>query len=145
MVDIANEGHIGIVKTKQLLRLKVWFPRLDHLVETKIASCMTCQSCTPHNSKHIEPLRSEPIPKSSVAGDFFGPLPTGHYLMCVVCKTSGYPVVEVLTSTSARVVIPLLDRIFSEFGILKTFCSDNGQPFQSHEFSRYMEYMGIRH
>ncbi len=65
--------------------------------------------------------------------------------MCVVCKTSGYPVVEVLTSTSARAVIPLLDRIFSEFGIPRTFGSDNGPPFQSHEFSRYLDYMGVKH
>jgi len=45
-----------------------------------------------------------PVPTSvwhTVAGDFFGPLPPGHYLISFVCKTSGYPIVEVVTSTSA--------------------------------------------
>jgi hypothetical protein len=29
IVDIAHEGHMGIVKTKALLREKVWFPCMD--------------------------------------------------------------------------------------------------------------------
>jgi len=148
MVDIAHEGHLGIVKTKNLMRLKVWFPRINHMVESKIGGCIACQSCTPSNSKNMVPLRSEPVPKrvwSSVGGDFFGPLPSGHYLLSIVCKTSGFPVVEVISSTSARTVIPVFDRIFSEFGIPETFGSDNGPPFQGHEFKRYCEYMGIRH
>ena len=148
MVDIAQEGHLGIVKTKRLMRLKVWFPRIDHMVETKIARCIACQSCTPSNTHNMVPLRSESVPKgvwSSVGGDFFGPLPSGHYLLSVVCKTSGYPVVLVLTTNSGRAVIPVLDRIFSEFGIPQVFGSDNGPPYQSHEFAAYCKYMGIRH
>ena len=35
IVDIAHEGHLGIVKTKALLREKVWFPCMDKMVETK--------------------------------------------------------------------------------------------------------------
>ena len=34
-VDIAHEGHQGVVKTKQLLREKVWFPGIDSIVETQ--------------------------------------------------------------------------------------------------------------
>jgi len=33
IVDIAHEGHMGIVKTKALLREKVWFPCMDKMVE----------------------------------------------------------------------------------------------------------------
>ena len=148
MVDIAHEGHLGIVKTKQLMRLKVWFPRLDHLVATKIGNCLACQACTPANSKNMIPLQSEPVPDSvwhTVAGDFFGPLPSGHYLLSLVCKTSGYPIVEVVTSTSAKANIPVLDRVFSEFGIPAIFCSDNGPPFQSKDVKGYCDYMGIEH
>ena len=36
IVDIAHEGHLGIVKTKALLREKVWFPCMDKMVETKV-------------------------------------------------------------------------------------------------------------
>ena len=32
VVQLAHEGHIGVVKTKQLLREKVWFPGIDSVV-----------------------------------------------------------------------------------------------------------------
>ena len=51
VIDIAHEGHLGIVKTKQLLREKVWFTGLDKLVEDKIRNCIQCQACTPDHSK----------------------------------------------------------------------------------------------
>ena len=36
IVDIAHEGHLGIVKTKALLRDTVWFPCMDKMVETRV-------------------------------------------------------------------------------------------------------------
>lgn len=34
--DICHEGHLGIIKTKQLLRSKAWFPRIDK----SVANCI---------------------------------------------------------------------------------------------------------
>ncbi len=53
--------------------------------------------------------------------------------------------VEVLTSTSSRATIPLMDKVFSEFGIPPVICSDNEPPFQGEEFKRYCEYLGVKH
>lgn len=36
-VEIAHEGHLGIVKTKQLLRHKVWFLNMNKLVPSNTA------------------------------------------------------------------------------------------------------------
>ena len=33
IISIAHEGHLGIVKTKKLLRSKVWFPNIDAMVK----------------------------------------------------------------------------------------------------------------
>ena len=44
--NICHEGHLRIVKAKQLLRTKVWFPGIDKSVERKIPSCIPCQSST---------------------------------------------------------------------------------------------------
>ena len=38
VINLAHEGHQGLVKTKSLLREKVWFPNIDKLVETKVKS-----------------------------------------------------------------------------------------------------------
>ena len=45
-VDLAHIGHQGIVKTKQLLREKVWFPGIDRLAEEVIKACTPCQAAT---------------------------------------------------------------------------------------------------
>ncbi|GFO29557.1 hypothetical protein PoB_005606200 [Plakobranchus ocellatus] len=34
-IDLTHEGYLGIVKTKQLLREKIWFPGIDAKVEAK--------------------------------------------------------------------------------------------------------------
>ena len=37
---------VGIVKTKALLREKVWFPGIDKEVERNISNCIPCQACS---------------------------------------------------------------------------------------------------
>ena len=54
-VQIAHEGHQGEVKTKSLLRTKVWFPGMDSLVSTMIKDCMPCQMVK--NTHQREPLQ----------------------------------------------------------------------------------------
>ena len=46
IVDLAHEGHLGIVKTKALLRQKLWFPCMDKMVGNKIKTCLPCQVVT---------------------------------------------------------------------------------------------------
>ena len=60
IVDIAHEGHLGIVKTKALLREKVWFPCMDKMVETKVKACLPCQVVTPVCTR--EPLQMSVLP-----------------------------------------------------------------------------------
>ena len=52
---------------------------------------------------------------------------------------------EFVTSTSAVAVIPKFDRVFSTHGIPEKLISDNGPPFQSNEWARYMKSWGIKH
>ena len=50
VVNLAHEGHQGLVKTKALLREKVWLPKIDELTEHLIKSCIPCQLAVQHNS-----------------------------------------------------------------------------------------------
>jgi transposase InsO family protein len=54
-------------------------------------------------------------------------------------NTPRYPVVDTLTSLTAKSVIPLLDKTFSIFGIPKELKSDNGPPFNSQEFRKFAD------
>ena len=43
VLHLAHEGHKGIVKMKQRLRIKVWWPRMDNDAENICRSCHGCQ------------------------------------------------------------------------------------------------------
>ena len=56
-VEIAHEGHQGIVKTKTLLWEKVWFPGIDGMVKEAIQNCIACQANgTPDHPNHCKCL-----------------------------------------------------------------------------------------
>ncbi len=144
VVQIAHEGHQGITKTKRYLRSRLWFPGMDTMTERIVRGCMLCQVATPQTSRM--PLNMTPLPNETmekVAADFYGPLPTGEYLLLVTCKYSRYPFVEVVNSTSAKAVIPKFERIFSEFGYPSEIMMDNGPPFRSQEFKEYAAQSGF--
>ena len=60
VVELAHEGHQGVVKTRSLLRSKVWFPRTDSVVDSVVKKCFPCQVATPKASR--EPLKMTPLP-----------------------------------------------------------------------------------
>ena len=81
----------------------------------------------------------------TVCADFCGPYPSGDYLLVVIDEYSRFPVVERVTSTSARAVIPIFHKIFTDYGLVEKVKTDNGPPFQSFEFRKFLEYYGVEH
>jgi len=59
--------------------------------------------------------------------------------------SQGSPEVEIVQSTAAKAVIPKRDRIFASYGVPQVVKSDNGPPFNGHEFARFAEYLGFTH
>ncbi|GFR93008.1 transposon Ty3-G Gag-Pol polyprotein [Elysia marginata] len=62
VVTLAHDSHQGIVKTKQLIREKVWFPSIDKMVEEHLKGCVPCQSSVTGTAKR-EPLRMTSLPE----------------------------------------------------------------------------------
>ena len=113
-VELAHVGHQGIVKTKILIHEKVWFPGMYKMVKDKVDNCLACQAVTPSKSSRIEPLQVIPLPSGlwkMLAMDFFGPFPSGDYLLVIIDEYSRFPEVEIVKSTSTKSVIPRLDRL----------------------------------
>ncbi|XP_073509147.1 tumor necrosis factor alpha-induced protein 8-like protein 3 isoform X1 [Phyllobates terribilis] len=145
VLDLAHEAHQGVVKTKQLLREKVWFPGLDKKVEALIETCIPCQATTINHRR--APLQMTPLPEgpwTAVSVDFCV-LPDHSYLLVVMDDYSRFPVIEHVSTTSARAVIPKLDKIFSAYGIPETVNADNGPPFNSTDFRSFATYLGFTH
>ena len=146
VIRTAHEGHQGLVKTKQLLRSRVWFPGLEKKVESYINTCIPCQA-TVHTEAQ-EPVKSTTLPKGPwecLSMDFYGPMPSGEYVLVVIDEYSRFPEIDITTSTSAKATLPKLDRILSSFGIPISIKTDNGPPFTSKTFNDYCRLMGIKH
>ncbi len=113
---------------------------------TTIRNCLTCQVNTP--AAQTEPLKMSVLPESawhSVSADFYGPLPTGEYLLVIIDNYTRYSVVESVRATSANTVLPVMNKVFSMFGIPRVVKNDNGPPFNSDEFSQFADYLGFHH
>ena len=54
-------GHLGMTKTKQMLRQKYWFPEMNKMIEQTEGQCYECQVTTKDHRK--EPLRMTEIPE----------------------------------------------------------------------------------
>ena len=88
------------------------------------------------------------LPGSSwqhVKADFYGPLPSGDYILAVVDVYSRWAKIEIVRSTSANSTVPKLDKIFSAYGIPEKLTTDNGSPFTSHAFKKFIANFGIQH
>ena len=117
VIEIAHEAHQGITKTKQYVRSRMWFPRMDSLIENRLKGCVSCQAATDNHQK--EPLNPTEMPKqpwNTLCTDLYGPLPSGEYLIMVQCLNSRFPELAITHSTSAAAVIPTLDRILASYG-----------------------------
>ena len=70
---------------------------------------------------------------------------SGQYVLIIVDDYSRFPVAELIHSTSAKAVIPRLDRLFSIFDRPDVLKSDNGPPFNSSDFRRFSKELGFIH
>ena len=146
IVAAHSMGHFGMTKTKQMLRAKYWFPRLNGMVEDTISRCPQCQLTTVEHKQ--EPVKPTEIPHSAwhtLSIDYGGPYPDGHYNLVVIDKRTRFPAVEQTTSTSCRVTCDRLRKIFATHGIPEIVESDNGPPFNSTDFHAFAQKMGFRH
>lgn len=74
-IQLAHQGHQGIMKTKALIRSKVWFPSIDRMVEETFKSCIVCQT----QFAPLKPSKMPDGPWQEVSGDFFAPMSDGTY------------------------------------------------------------------
>ena len=145
VIELAHEGHQGIVRTKQLLRSKVWFPKMDSAVEKAINKCFACQAAT--TTKSREPVKMSTLPSASwtiLSADFYTTT-GGEELLVIIDNYSKFPEIEIVNSTSFKSVIPKLEKILSSFGIPEVIKTDNGPPFNGREFAEFCQQLGIKH
>ena len=146
VIDLAHEGHQGLVKSKQRLRSKVWWPGIDSDIERRCKICHGCQlvssPCVP------EPLRRTRLSErawQTLAVDLLGPLPSGHYLLVLVDYFSRFVEVSIMKSVTSELVKREFEKIFAAHGNPESLKTDNGSQFISTEFSSFLKENDIYH
>ena len=108
---------------------------MDAVVDQVVKKSFPCQIATP--KPYRESLKMTPLPDGpwqQVSISFCEV--TGHYVLVVIDDYSRFPEVEIVHSTSAKAVLPKLDRIFATYSAPQVVKSDSGPPFNGHEFIR---------
>ena len=146
VLELAHEEHQGIVKTKERLRSKVWWPGMDQQAEKKCKSCYGCQLVNKTNQ--IPPLKPTVMPQrpwEELAMDLLGPMPSGEYLLVLVDYFSRWMEVDIMRSISSETIQHYLDVHFSRHGIPRALRTDNAANFTSKELDDYLNELGIKH
>ena len=143
---VHQDSHLGIVKTKQVLRSKVYWWNMDNDVESMIKQCLPCQAVSLPN-KAPPVVTSDPPagPWVDISMDFYDPIPGGGKLLVIIDNFSRFPLVEIMRTTTEKVLMVRLEQIFGIYGYPESIRSDNGPPFQGKALKMFLKYRGIKH
>jgi hypothetical protein len=95
ILQLAHESHQGVLKTKQLLREKVWLPRMDTDLEEMIKTCRACQiMANPNQAPPVNTTKLPDRPWTKLGIDLAGPFTNNEDLLVVIDYYSRFPEVE---------------------------------------------------
>lgn len=146
-------GHLGITKTYNRILYHFFWPGLKRDVAKFCRTCHTCQIVGKPNQL-IPPAPLSPIP---VVGEAFeemlvdcvGPLPKtksgNQYLCTIMCRATRFPEAIPLQKITAPVILRMLIKLFSTFGLPKVIQTDQGTNFLSRVFAQTLKSLSIKH
>lgn len=140
-----HNSHMGIVKTKSLARLYVYWPNIDKDLENMCNSCEVClkERRNPPKST-LSPWPWPEKPWFRVHMDFLGPFCRQYFLVLIDATTKWIEACPI-KSTEAQGTVNTLREIFARFGLPHEIVTDNGPPFSSRIFYEFMHKNGIVH
>ncbi|CAB4035832.1 Transposon Tf2-6 poly, partial [Paramuricea clavata] len=146
VIELGHKGHQGILKMKQRLRTKVWWPGIDQEAEKFCKTCHGCQVVSrPINPEPLQMTELPQGPWQDIAIDFMGPLPSGDYVFAATDYYSRYVEVTIAKRNTAEVAIKSLENMFATHGLPWTVTSDNGPHFITETFESFLQENGIEH
>ena len=135
VVQLAHEGHLGIVQTKHWLCSNVWWLGMDKDVEK---FCRVCHGCQVTSGYEPPELMSRIFPPSApwqdCGANLLRTLPTGESLIVVIDYYSGFLEVAIMKSKTSVRVIEALAPMFARFSFPFSLRTDNGPQFVSEEY-----------
>ncbi|XP_064469689.1 uncharacterized protein LOC135384417 [Ornithodoros turicata] len=152
IISLGHESHPGIVRTKQRIRMRYWWPKMDLEIEEYVRACHIYSAADKTAVTRHAPLQPVPFPSGpwkQVGIDLVGPfsnLPSGCRLaITAVDYYSKWPEVKMTPKVTTDTVIAFLRQLFAREGYPNIIVSDHGSQFQSHAFKSFLQDRGIQH
>lgn len=145
-------GHEGLIKMKQRLLQRYFWPHMEKDLQQEIDNCHQCQ-VRKKDEKHRAPLHPLPItsqPNQRIHADLFGPLKTsekGKKFILVI--TDAFTKYIELVATENKEADTIANNIFNtwicRFGIPAELVTDQGKEFTAQVCSRLWHKLEIIH
>ena len=146
ILNLAHETHMGIVKTKALLREKVWWPGMYSEIENVINTCIPCLSM---GTTVKEPMGFVDFPMAKpweqVHIDMCGPYPNGDNVLGIIDAATRWPDLYITKSTTSKAIISRLKKCFATHGYPEVIVTDNAPNLISIDIEEFCEENGIKH
>ena len=141
---------MGVTKTNAMLSLKFYWPCMIDSVKAHIRACERCQraKAAPRIPRIARMLNREAL-WSTVAFDFFGPLPTSRkgyrYILVGIDHFSRWPEAIPTRNATAKVVADFLhSRVIAQHGAPRELLTDHGTHFASQVISTLCKQYQVR-
>ncbi len=145
-----TSGHSGIYKCFNLLCMRFIFPQMLQLTKALIVSCEHCQMY----KRNMAALTSERHLYDEKVGlfqvvhaDFLGEFDSSYgykYILVMIDRLTNYCVLSPLRTLTAEAVARRIENdFFKYFGCFQTLITDNGSPFQSSAFKKFLDSYNI--
>ncbi|KAJ8346766.1 hypothetical protein SKAU_G00281670 [Synaphobranchus kaupii] len=152
VLQMAHQGHLGIVKIKQRCRDLVWWPGIDRDLEGLVRSCAACLTSGKTGSPAsppLQPLDWPPVPwdhlQLDICGELYNVPHHQRFLVVVYDLHSKWPDVAPMGTVTSAAVTSFLDQLFARWGLPRAITTDNGPQFRSSEFTAYLATKGVTH
>ena len=139
----AHSTHQGIVRTKQFLRIAVYWPGMSSDIEEICKNCRICRQLLPQEELPLSPVERPEGPWIQIGIDIFS-FDFDHYLT-IHDYYSKWPEVYKLKETTTTTVIACIKDCFLRFGNPPKLLSDNGPQFSSFAFCQFLEKINVEH
>ncbi len=139
-----HSAHLGIVKTKKIIRGLVYWPQVDKDVEKLISGCEACLRTRPAPPNATATWPSAEKVWSRVHADHLGPVNGNMYLLITDSFSKWLEVMKVRNLT-AKETVEKFREVFARFGLPNTVVTDNATSFKSEETELFFKLNGIEH
>lgn len=145
VLTLAHHGHQGLVKTKERLRSKVWWPGIDREAERVCRTCHGCQVVQlPSNPEPIVRTKLPSSPWEVISCDLLGPIGNDIYILAVIDYYSRWIEFDILNSITSGRIIKSLEKMFFTHDLPFEMITDNAPNLASSEIEEFCKQNGIQ-